>query len=181
MPRSSTRTRNSLREDTYRDNRYSEEQPESCLLGGIKAKRHLSVEQTENLKADLTHKGIASWRASENVCEDDDSNVISDDDSNVISDITPLKKLKTGQSGERKAAIKYIFEHVLESPEKNEWKNKEVVSKIMRALEMPVGSRSAVIKVLDAALQSLPNALSKRGRKKSITDYTDEIGDNMDT
>jgi len=67
-----------LREDTYRDNRYSEEQPESCLLGGSRAKRHLSVEQTENLKAGLALKHIAYRSASEKVCEDDDSNVISD-------------------------------------------------------------------------------------------------------
>jgi hypothetical protein len=92
------------------------------------------------------------------------------------SEVTPPKKLARGESSDRKVAIKFIFEHMLNSPEKNKWKSEAVIQTIMKKLEMPEGSTKTIVAVLEASLagKSLSEKLTRRSRKRSITDFSEE-------
>jgi len=81
-----------------------------------------------------------------------------------------------GDSSNRKIAIKFIFEHVLKSPEREDWKSKKVIQKIMEKLEMPEESRNAVLSILEDSVagEKTSERLSNRGRKCVITDFSGE-------
>ena len=141
------------------------------MLSGSKAKLIRSTEMSENMSSVNTSKVLLSWSS-----PGLGSNIIDqpvEDDSN--EEFRPVK-LSKGDSFKRKIAIQYIFKNKLNAPERSEWKNKAVISKIMEALGMPKGSRQSVTKALEDYLANEDSSrrLSRRGRKRNFVDYSDE-------
>ena len=167
------RCRDPLCEDTAHYMRYNSTlRPESCLLGGSKAKRELSSEMKINKAASMSISIKRYWNPKiKIVTEETDKS-----SEKEVCLITPFKKMAKGDSSNRKVAIKFIFENVLNSPEREEWKSKKVVQKIMEKLEMPEGSRNVVLSILEDSVAGIKSSerLSSRGRKCVITDFSEE-------
>jgi len=167
-------SRNPLREDTAHFLRHNTIlSPESCLLSGSRCKRERSLEMKENRSAVTIAAMNCLWNPppADNLME-----FLEEPRDDIESFLKTPTKLSTGVSSLRKKAIQYIFEHVLNSPQRQDWKSKGVVSLIMDKLEMPEGSRGTVLSVLEASVagEALSKAMSRRGRRKSIDPYSEE-------
>ena len=175
MSHKKKRNRNTLSEDYYASRLYHKNlSPETCLLGGSRAKRLWSQEMKENISASNENRINAFWEG-KNQLDSEGKNI----DSSYIGDEQfinhPSKKLRKGDSAKRKIAIQFIFKNTLDSPDKKYWKPKIIVQKIMEALQMTEGSQWGELSVLEASLagKTFSDMYSKRGRKSEFLDYSE--------
>ena len=61
----------------------------------------------------------------------------------------PTKRMDSGLSLQRMAAIEYLFSHTFGHAKPQFWKDLNVVPEIMRRLDIPRGSRECVVNILN--------------------------------
>jgi hypothetical protein len=87
-------------------------------------------------------------------------------------------RLSGEAAADQRTSIKYVFEHVLDSPPKDAWLELGTVTDIIRILKMPKGSWGTVYRVLDA-IESDPACdiraeAQGKGRPAEIVDNTEQ-------
>ena len=93
-------------------------------------------------------------------------------------DLRVSSRLSYELAGDRRASIKYIYQHVLLSPSKDAWSELGTVPYIMLALGMPKGSFGTVVATLNRLMEDpeadLREERDGKGRSAAITDGTEQ-------